>query len=64
MVPEWLAVVSVVVSPAFAAGGAYFAVVTRLAWLRRDVDKAHERIEGAHERIDELFSFTRTKRST
>jgi hypothetical protein len=34
-----------IASPIFAAGGAYAAVRVQLAWLRRDVDDAHARID-------------------
>jgi len=44
---DWL---QVVLSAAFAAGGAYAAVKVELRWLRRDVDRAHARIDTHDER--------------
>lgn len=45
VIPDWLQLAAVIASPAFAAGGAYIAVRVNLEWLRRDVDRAHERID-------------------
>jgi hypothetical protein len=57
MIPDWLQLASVIASPAFAAGGAYMAVHVRLQWLRRDVDRAHERIDE-HERTHHYARFS------
>lgn len=43
---ETLAIVVTLMSPVFAAGGAYAATRVHLQWLRRDVDEAHERIDA------------------
>lgn len=45
VIPDWLQLAAVIASPAFAAGGAYIAVRVNLEWLRRDVDRAHARID-------------------
>jgi hypothetical protein len=42
---ETLALLVTIISPVFAAGGAYAATRVHLQWLRRDVDDAHQRID-------------------
>jgi len=42
---DTLQIAIAIASPVFAAGGAYAAVRVQLAWLRRDVDDAHQRID-------------------
>lgn len=44
---DWL---QVLLSAAFAAGGAYAAVRIELNWLRRDVDRLHARQDAQDER--------------
>lgn len=61
MIPDWLQVVMAIGSPAFAAGGAYMAVRVNLAWLRRDVDRAHQRIDAVNELIYSHFTFRGSK---
>lgn len=46
MLPEWLQLLLLLGSPLFAAGGAYAAVRVELKYLRRDVDRAHQRIDA------------------
>ena len=50
MIPQWLQLALLVVSPAFAAGGAYMAVKVRLDWHAKRLDEHDERLK-LHDQI-------------
>jgi len=49
--PPWFELFALVASPVFAAGGAYAAVRVELRWHRREIDRAHERLNWHDERF-------------
>jgi len=55
VIPEWLQIASVIASPLFAAGAAYAAVRVELSWHRREIERAHERIDDHDDRLFEIL---------
>lgn len=52
---EILQLASVILSPVFAAGGAYGATRVRLSMHEKRLDGLDANLERAHERIDSIF---------
>lgn len=50
MLPEWLFQLLVIASPIFAAGGAWAGTRVTLHWHRREIERAHARLDE-HDRI-------------
>lgn len=50
MLPEWVFQILVIASPIFAAGGAYVGVKVELSWQRREIERAHLRLD-LHDRL-------------